>query len=51
MFALAVIALVLAAATVTIRLVNVVMNDRPLSEPRPHSHELDPRSDRSYRVV
>jgi hypothetical protein len=51
MFALALVALVLAAASVVIRLVNVVMNDRPLSAPRSHSHELEPRSARSYRVV
>jgi hypothetical protein len=34
MFALALIALVLTAATVVTRLVHVVMNDRPLSAPR-----------------
>lgn len=51
MFALALIALVLTAATVVTRLVTVVMNDRPLSAPRSHTHELDPRSTRLYWVV
>ena len=44
MFAIALIAVVA-------RLVNVVINDRPLSAPRSHTHELDPRSARLYRVV
>jgi hypothetical protein len=51
MFAVALIALALTAATVVTRLVNVVMNDRPLSAPRSHTHELDPQSARLYRVV
>jgi hypothetical protein len=51
MFALALIALVVTAATVATRLVHVVMNDRPLSAPRSHTHELDPQSARLYRVV
>ncbi len=50
MFAIALIAVVLAVAVVA-RLVNVVINDRPLSAPRSHTHELDPRSARLYRVV
>ena len=51
MFALALVALALTAATVVVRLVNVVMNDRPLSAPRSHTHELDPQPARLYRVV
>jgi len=50
MFAIALIAVVLAVAVVA-RLVNVVINDRPLSAPRSHTHELDPRSARLSRVV
>ena len=50
MFALALIALVLTVATVVTRVVNVVMNDRPLTAPRSHTHELDPQSARLYRV-
>ena len=50
MFAIALIAVVLTVAVVA-RLVNVVINDRPLSAPRSHTHELDPRSARLYRVV
>ena len=50
MFALALIALVLTVAIVVTRVVNVVMNDRPLTAPRSHSHELDPQSTRLYRV-
>jgi len=50
MFAIALIAVVLTVAVVA-RLVNVVINDRPLSAPRSHTHELEPRSARLYRVV
>ena len=49
MFAIALIALVIVA--VVARLVTVVMNDRPLTGPRSHTHELDPQSTRLYRVV
>ena len=45
MFAIALIAIVAIVA----RLVTVVMNDRPLTAPRSHTHELDPT--RLYRVV
>jgi hypothetical protein len=52
MFALiALFALFVTVVAVVARLVNVVMNDQPQSAPRSHSHELDPRSTRSYRVV
>ena len=50
MFAIALIAIVLTVAVVA-RLVTVVMNDRPLSAPRSHTHELEPQSARLYRVV
>jgi hypothetical protein len=49
MFAIALIAIVIVA--VVARLVTVVMNDRPLTGPRSHTHELDPQSTRLYRVV
>ena len=48
MFAIVLIALVIA---VVARLVTVVMNDRPLTAPRSHTHELDPQATRLYRVV
>ena len=48
MFAIVLIALVIA---VVARLVTVVMNDRPLTAPRSHTHELEPQSARLYRVV
>ena len=44
MFAIALIAIVIVA--VVARLVTVVMNDRPLTAPRSHTHELDPQSTR-----
>jgi len=47
MFAIALIAIVIVA--VVARLVTVVMNARPLTAPRSHTHELDPT--RLYRVV
>ena len=53
MFAIALIAIVIAIVIVAVvaRLVTVVMNDRPLTAPRSHTHELDPQSTRLYRVV
>ena len=51
MFAIALIALVVTVVAVVARLVTVVMNDRPLTAPRSHTHELDPQSARLYRVV
>ena len=51
MFAIALIALVVTAVAVVARLVTVVMNDRPLTAPRSHTHELDTQSTRLYRVV
>jgi hypothetical protein len=46
------IALIALAVTVVVaRLATVVMNDRPLTAPRSHTHELDPQSTRLYRVV
>ena len=54
MFAIALIAIVLAVVAVVAvvaRLVTVVMNDRPLTAPRSHTHELDTQSTRLYRVV
>ena len=50
MFAIILIALVVTVAVVA-RLVTVVMNDRPLTAPRSHTHELEPQSARLYRVV
>jgi hypothetical protein len=53
MFAIALIAIAPIAIIVAVvaRLVTVVMNDRPLTAPRSHTHELDPQSTRLYRVV
>jgi hypothetical protein len=54
MFAIALIAIALIAiviVAVVARLVTVVMNDRPLTAPRSHRHELDSQSTRLYRVV
>lgn len=48
MFAIVLIAIV---AAVVARLVTVVRNDRSLTAPRSHTHELDPQSTRLYRVV
>ena len=50
MFAIVLIALVVTVAVVA-RLVTIVMNDRPLTAPRSHTHELEPQSARLYRVV
>jgi hypothetical protein len=50
MFAIALIAFVVTVAVVA-RLVTVVMNDRPPTAPRSHTHELDPQTTRLYRVV
>jgi multisubunit Na+/H+ antiporter MnhC subunit len=50
MFAIVLIALVVTVAVVA-RLVTVVMNDRPLTAPRSHTHELEPQSARLNRVV
>jgi hypothetical protein len=49
-FALVLIAVAIAVAVVA-RLVTVVRTDRPLAAPRSHTHEVDPRSARLYRVV
>ena len=51
MFAIVLIAIVVTVVTVVARLVTVVMNDRPLTAPRSHTHELDPQSARRYRVI
>ena len=51
MFAIVLIAVVVTVVTVVARLVTVVMNDRPMTAPRSHTHELDPQSARLYRVV
>ena len=51
MFAIVLIAIVVTVVTVVARLVTVVMNDRPLTAPRSHTHELDPQDNRLYRVV
>jgi hypothetical protein len=48
MFAIVLIAIVVA---VVARLVTVVRNDRSLSAPRSHTHELDSQSARLSRVV
>ena len=50
MFAIVLIALVVTVAVVA-RLVTVVMNDRALTAPRSHTHEVEPQSARLYRVV
>lgn len=50
MFAIVLIAFVVTVAVVA-RLVTVVMNDRSLTAPHSHTHELDPQSTRLYRVV
>ena len=47
MFAIILIALVVTVAVVA-RLVTVVMNDRPLTAPRSHTHELEPQSARLF---
>jgi HAMP domain-containing protein len=44
-------AIVLIAVAVAVRLVIVVRNDRPLSPPRSHTHEVDQHSTRLLRVV
>ena len=51
MFAIVLIAIVVTVVTVVARLVTVVMNDRPMTAPRSHTHELDAQSARLYRVV
>lgn len=51
MFAIVLIAIVVTVVTVVARLVTVVMNDRPMTAPRSHTHELDPQSTRLSRVV
>ena len=43
--------LIAAAIAVAARLMIVVRNDRPLSPPRSHTHELDQHSARLHRVV
>ena len=43
--------IIAAAIAVAARLMIVVRNDRPLSPPRSHTHELDQHSARLYRVV
>jgi hypothetical protein len=48
MFAIVFIAAAIAVAT---RLVVVVRNDRPISPPRSHTHEIDQHSARLFRVV
>jgi hypothetical protein len=45
------IVLIAAAIPVAARLVTVVRNDRPLSPPRSHAHELDQHSARLLRVI
>jgi hypothetical protein len=49
MFALVPV-LVLVAVALVARLVAVVRTDRPLTTPRSHTHELDPRSARLLGV-
>lgn len=49
MFAVALI--VIAIAVVFAGLVTVVRADRPLTTPRSHIHELDPRSTRLLRML
>jgi hypothetical protein len=49
MFAIVLIAIVVIA--VVARLVTVVRDDRSLTVPRSHTHELDSHSARQFRVV
>jgi hypothetical protein len=51
MFAITLIAIAIVIVAVVARLVTVVMNDRPLTAPRSHTHELEPQSTRLYRNV
>jgi hypothetical protein len=44
------VVIIAAAVAVAARLMVVVRNDRPVSPPRSHTHELDPHSARLYRV-
>ena len=48
MFAIVLIAIAVAGA---VRLMIVVRNDRSLSPPRSHTHEVDQHSARLFRVV
>ena len=48
MFAVVLIVVAIAIAT---RVMIVVRNDRPMSPPRSHTHELDQHSTRLFRVV
>ena len=49
---LIVIAIVIAIAiAIAAHLVSVVRTDRPLTTPRSHTHELDPRSARLLRIL
>ena len=49
MFAIVLIAIVVIA--VVARLTSVVRDDRSLTAPRSHTHELDSHSARQFRVV
>jgi len=53
MFAIVLIAIVLIAMVVAVvaRLVTVVRNDRSLTAPRSHTHELDSKSAGMFRFV
>jgi hypothetical protein len=52
MFAIVLIAIaIVAVVAVVARLVTVVRNDRPLTAPPSHTHELNPQSVRLYRVI
>ena len=48
MFAVVLIVVAIAIAT---RVMIVVRNDRPMSPPRSHTHEIDQHSARLFRVV
>jgi len=50
MFTIVLIAIAVVLAIVA-RLVTVVGNDRSLTVPRSHTHELDQQSSRMHRVV
>jgi hypothetical protein len=45
------IVLIVVAVAVVAHLVTVVRNDRSLTPPRSHSHEIDTHSARQFRVV
>ena len=45
------VVLIVIAIAIVARLVSVVRTDRPLTTPRSHTHEHDPRSARMLRIL